>query len=375
MSFGPPPLPFDSDSGQSAPPFESYDQQYDSSIHMGQGLAPHLHPPGSTSNATQGHHTLVMDLAAGTYKPFEIPGIPLPPEAHLNDHVIGPFVDFVKKNMSYWMMSNPVPPFDLGYLQRCLLSYSTERNVPQLSVDAYKCELILNMMNQIALESGDSDEQNIAILIITGLDGDDETETLTGKRKKKRNARDSDNIAPSPLYNLHRVDSNSPRWKWALNRLTVTELLRPSSPEFIHGKSFLTILLHPDFIRILSYVLERYDRIAVLIRLGHKKLRSYIFAYVTSKTYLVLDSIKHFGFYVRKNNRPTADMRQIHVAFEKYFERMDTRPDFTEIAEGLCTVITADQNEIDEHSHFAQPTPVNSLEFGINFGWDENLFQ
>jgi hypothetical protein len=38
------------------------------------------------------------------------------------------------------------------------------------------------MMNQIALESGDSDREKIAIFI-SGLGGDDET--LTGRRKMK----------------------------------------------------------------------------------------------------------------------------------------------------------------------------------------------
>jgi hypothetical protein len=49
-------------------------------------------------------------------------------------------------------------------------------------------------MNQIALTPGDSDEETIATLLSGGLGGDDER--LTGRRKKKRDDRDSGSIAP-----------------------------------------------------------------------------------------------------------------------------------------------------------------------------------
>lgn len=64
--------------------------------------------------------------------------------------------------------------------------------------------------------------------------------------------------------------------------------------------------------------------------------------------------MKHFGYYVHKKNCLIAEMQQIRVTFEKYFEQMDTHPDFTEIAEALRIIIIVDQNEIDKHSHLSQ---------------------
>jgi hypothetical protein len=176
-----------------------------------------------------------------TTTPHEIPGIPLNPESHLNDHVTGPFVKFLKDKMPFWMMSRPIPPFDLDYLDNSLESYSRETGDSRITsefyiislvkcifveaflVDAYKCQHILHMMNDMALRIGDSDEADIASFICGEL-------KLSSKGKKKR-----DDILPSPLYDLRRVDMNSPRSLWMENKALVAELLRLNSPEFIHG--------------------------------------------------------------------------------------------------------------------------------------------
>ena len=123
--------------------------------------------------------------------------------------------------------------------------------------------------------------------------------------------------------------------------------------------------------KILFFILEQYNRIAVLILLGQKRLLSYIFSYVAFKvskdfvlrtqqrltsaqTYLVLDSFRTFGIYVPKKDRPTEELQRILSAFQQYFVGMEIRPEFMEIAESLYTVITADENEINNHSNFAR---------------------
>jgi hypothetical protein len=247
MSSGQPPLPFSHDSGQSAwqhhRAVESHDYSDASSIQM---VASRTYLPSTPSAPVPSHSTFIMDLQLNTTQPHEIPGIPINPE---NDRVTGPFITFLKDKMPFWMMSNPIPPFDQDYLVNCIRSYSRETGdsritsefrIPSVElnfvepflVDAYKCEHILQMMNNIALHFGDSDEAGIANLICGGP-GELDDEKSSSKRKKKRD--DSNDTLPSPLYNLHRIDSKSPRTLWMENKFSVDELLRPSSLEFIHG--------------------------------------------------------------------------------------------------------------------------------------------
>jgi len=57
---------------------------------------------------------------------------------------------------------------------------------------------------------------------------------------------------------------------------------------------------------------------------------------------------------VPKKDRPTEELQRILLAFQQYFVGMEIRPEFMEIAESLYTIITADENEINNHSNFAR---------------------
>jgi hypothetical protein len=351
----------------------------------------------STPTPTPSHSTFVVDLNANMRQLHQIRGIPSNPDNDLNDHVTGPAMSFFQDRLPFWMMSTPFPTFDLEYLGQCLNTYSYEKCVPGVIgefhitfvklifvetflVDDHKCDSMLRKINGFVSTFSKEDEEAVKSLIC----GELKKEKLTGKGKKKHD--ESNDIFQPLLYNLLCVDSTSPRSQLAQNLFLITELLGHSNPEFIHGvrvscsllcstnhlpqKMFLCVILHPDFVKILIFILERYDRIAALVRLGQARLPSYIFSYSAfivrilcskrnrrlpiAQTFLVLDSFATYGCYVRKQNRSIEDLRKILLAFEKYFVVLLTRPDFIKISEDLYTIITADKDAIDGHGRFSR---------------------
>jgi hypothetical protein len=72
------------------------------------------------------------------------------------------------------------------------------------------------MMNNMALHIGDSDKVDIASLICGELKS-------LSKEKKKHD--ESNDILPSPLYNLHCVDLKSLHSLWMENKVLVAKLL------------------------------------------------------------------------------------------------------------------------------------------------------
>ena len=212
----------------------------------------------SAPTPTPSHSTFVVNLDAGIRQSHPIRGVPTNPDDDLNDHVTGPIMAFLYENLPLWMMSFPFSLIHWDDLRIYLNLYSTEKRVPEVIrefhitfvklifveaflVGAHKYDSILRKMNDVAPTYSKGDEEAVASLVLGELK---EEEKSTGKGKKKHD--ESNDTRHPPLYNLRRVDDNSPRSDWVWNMFLVTELLQPGNPEFIHGvRVFLFIaMLH-----------------------------------------------------------------------------------------------------------------------------------
>jgi len=160
---------------------------------------------------------------------------------------------FLYENLPLWTMSFPFSLIHWDDLRIYLNLYSTEKHVPEVIrefhitfvklifveaflVGAHKYDSILRKMNDVAPTYSKGDEEAVASLVLGELK---EEEKSKGKGKKKHD--ESNDTRHPPLYNLRRVDDNSPRSDWVWNMFLVTELLQPGNRWYPADKTPRTI--------------------------------------------------------------------------------------------------------------------------------------